>query len=206
LVDLTKRIEPGTWRYIGQKLAGIAPSNIPVAGASLKEIHGYLGGRCFQIGQVNPDNAFVVERDTLRLLYVRPDYTSYRRTAQMVFRPCEWKVDFDHALGRHVAKELGYKYVLLLRIIPSINRSHGSYERLAISGGSLPRLCFVDSRIRDKWIGRGPKFWPRSIPSPYDPESKGEHGLTLKQAGWWGYAMGVEDEMRPLDLLRPYSP
>jgi hypothetical protein len=44
-------------------------------------------------------NAFVIERPPLRLLYVRPGYTGYRRLARKVFSGCAWGPDFDYALG-----------------------------------------------------------------------------------------------------------
>ena len=105
IFDLTKRIEPGTWRYIGQRLEGIDLSEIPIAGTNIYEIYQMLGGQVYAVGGANVANAFVVERPPLRLLYVRPGYTGYRRLGLKVLSRSTWKVDFDHALGQREALE-----------------------------------------------------------------------------------------------------
>jgi hypothetical protein len=99
IIDLKKRIEPGTWRYIGQRLGSIELSQIPIAGTELREIHCRLGGQICAVGGADLANAFVIERPPLRLLYVRPGYTGYRRLGLKVFSDCAWRIDFDHALG-----------------------------------------------------------------------------------------------------------
>ncbi len=97
-----------------------------------------------------------------------------------------------------MAEQLGYKYVLLLRVKPSINRGHGRFERNVVEEAAAPMVCFADTRIRDKWIGRGPNFWrKRSAEQGFDPGDPGRHCLT-GQKGWWGFAMGIEDETIPL--------
>lgn len=203
MINLKKIIHEGTWRYIGQRVQGIALSDIPVGGVSIERIHSHTGGDCLQVGSVNRRNAFVIERDPFRLLYVRPDYKSYRKAAEKVFAKCNWDIDYDHALGKNIAKELGYSYVLLLRIVPGVNRAHGRYERSTAISGPHPSLCFADNRIRDKWIGRKPTFMTNSHPAPYTPNKLSDYGLTLKQSGKWGFAMGVEDSTLPRGWLRP---
>ena len=147
-------------------------------------------------------NAFVIERPPLRLLYVRPGYTGYRRLALKVFSGCAWGIDFDHALGQRLVERLGYRYVLLLRVKPRVNRAHGRFETQARATPAIPTLCFADDRIRDKWVGRGPNFWRKRDPNlAFDPGDPGCHGLTLKQKGWWGFAMGVSDETLPSPCL-----
>jgi hypothetical protein len=81
IIDFTKRIEPGSWRYIGQRLEDIELSQIPIAGTERREIHCRLGGQICAVGGAGVANAFVIERPPLRLLYVRPGYTGYRRLA-----------------------------------------------------------------------------------------------------------------------------
>jgi hypothetical protein len=202
-LSLQKTISPGTWRFIGQRLRDVDLSQIPIAGTNVQSIHQAVGGDVCALGGTAADNAILVERPPLRLVYVRPLYTGYRKIGLQVFPHCRWKVDFDHALGRKMAEQLGYGYVLLLRVSPSINRGHGSFERNAAEQAVSPTVCFADARIRDKWIGRGPNFWrKRGVQQGFDPGDPGRHGLTLKQKGWWGFAMGIEDETIPLSFVR----
>jgi hypothetical protein len=68
----------------------------------------------------------------------------------------------------------------------------------------LSRPCALPTTgsIRDKWVGRGPNFWrKRDLNLAFDPGDPGCHGLTLKQKGWWGFAMGVSDETLPSPCL-----
>ncbi len=94
--DLNKPIEPGSWRWIGQRMAGMTSTDVPIGGCSIRAIARHLGGTAHRIGKISPANAFVSERGPLRLLYVRPDYRGYRRAAGRVFTGTPWKVDCDH--------------------------------------------------------------------------------------------------------------
>jgi hypothetical protein len=205
-VSLEKRIERGTWRSIGMRMTGFSPGDIPIGGISIRALLGHAGGTPFRIGAIRPHNAFVIERPPFRLLYVRAAYSGYRRAAKTVFPETDWKVDYDHALGRKMAQQLGFHYVLLLRIVPSVNRGHGPWERAApLTGPNLHKLCFASPRILDKWLGRPPKLMndPARL-QPYRLGLRHDLGLTLKQAGKWGFAMGVEDDPRPMpDALEP---
>ncbi|MGF6770626.1 hypothetical protein P3T18_003105 [Paraburkholderia sp. GAS199] len=203
MLSLKKEIVPGTWRYIGQRLQGLGQDAVPIAGQSLEHIYNYIGGTCFRIGRVSVENAFAIEQGLLRLVYVRPEYRGYRRTAESVFGASPWKIDYDHSLGRNLAKQLGYGYVLLIRIHPAVNRSHGRFERNALRRDVVPELCFPDHRILDKWLGRRPGSRRAPIPI-YEPKKTNPNGLTLKQRGIWGFALGVEDETRQLHHLIPY--
>ena len=199
MISLQKTSSPGTWRFIGGRLQHIDISQIPVAGTDADCIRKATNGKLHTVGGTKIENAFLVERPPLRLLYVRPSYTGYQKIGVRVFPRCPWKVDYDHALGRKMAEQLGYKYVLLLRVKPSINRGHGRIERNVVEEAAAPMVCFADTRIRDKWIGRGPNFWrKRSAEQGFDPGDPGRHCLTMKQRGWWGFAMGIEDETMPL--------
>lgn len=202
-ISLEKVIFPGTWRYLGQRVGELSPSDIPIAGLSMRAIHLCVGGDLFRVGRVAPRNAFVLQRGVLRLLYVRPDYTAYRRTARLVFKDYGWKVDFDHALGRNAARQLGYTYVLLTRANPRVNRSHGRFERLACGDGRVPEVCFVDTRIHDKLLHRKPLHFSNRNPRPYDPGHTERYGVTLQQAGRWAYALGVDDELESRACLIP---
>jgi hypothetical protein len=126
-----KIILPGTWRYLGQKCPNINPSDIPIAGNSFDKIGKAIGGDCYKIGRSKVENVFVVIKGDVRFLYVRPRYTGYRTVANKVFSKVYWKVDFDHALSKRIALKASpeYKYVLLLRVPPRVNRQHGSLEK-----------------------------------------------------------------------------
>lgn len=206
-LNLNKIILPGTYRYLGQRVAGIFPRDIPIGLSSIRSTVRSFGGVAYRIGRINPVNAFVLERPPLRLLYVRPNYSGYRYAGKKVFPTVPWTADFDHALARNLAIQLGFTYVLLLRVPPSVNRSHGTYERgrpLTPAGLNLAKFCFADRRILDKWLARKPLARRhRSEIQPYSLSSDAEFGLTLKQAGQWAFAMGVDDQTQPCVALSP---
>lgn len=194
-VSLKKRIPLGSWRSIGLRVQGLTTVDIPIGGSSIRTVTSHCEGTAYRIGRIDPRNAFVIDRSPLRLLYVRPDYRGYRHAASKVFLQTPWQVDFDHALGRQMALQLGFSYVLLIRTVPSVNRAHGSHEKPPRDGTfTLHKICFADRRIVDKWLGRRPrKEGARSAPMRYEVGGRQVFGLSLKQAGFWGYAMGVED-------------
>ncbi len=136
-----------------------------------------------------------------RGFYVRPDYKGYRRAAGLVFASCSWKVDYDHSLSRNLAYRLGYTYVLLLRVAPRTNRSHGHLERQLKVSDDVPDICFADDRIREKWIGRSANRF-LTPPSAFSAHQITKYGLTLRQTGQWGFAMGVEDDDREIPGLK----
>jgi len=152
--------------------------------------------------------AFALGRGDLVPNALAGDFTlehGYRYAAKKIFPATDWTVDFDHSFGRTIARQLDFRLVLLLRIVPSVNRGHGAYERtVLLSGLNIHKLCFADRRILDKWIGRPPKFWNDPVRLlPYRLDRRDSLGLTLKQAGKWGFAMGVEDDPLPLSNLQP---
>ncbi|WP_337056208.1 hypothetical protein [Pseudomonas sp. USHLN015] len=201
MLNLNKNTGRGTWRSIGQRMQGLQVQSIPIAGKSIELITTKLDGTAYQIGRIHTENAFVVKKGVLSLLYVRPDYRGYRRTAGLVFAPCSWKVDYDHALSRNLASQLGYTYVLMLRVVPRINRSHGHLERKLKESEEVPGICFADERIRGKWMGRSASRL-LTPPSAFSPHQTTQYGLTLRQAGQWGFAMGVEDDDRDIPGLK----
>ena len=204
VLDLNKINERGTWRFVGQRVQSLQPQSIPIAGKSMELIAHALGGSIYQVRRVHTRNAFVVKAGILSLLYVRPDYRGYRRTARLVFAPCSWKVDYDHSLSRNLACRLGYAYALLLRVAPRTNRSHGHLERQLQVSDEVPHICFADDRIRGKWIGRSASRL-LTPPRAYSPHQVTKYGLTLRQAGQWGFAMGVEDDDREIPGLKPIT-
>ena len=196
MIIIEKKIEPGTWRFLGQRVSGLSPSDVPIAGTGLRAISRHVGGVVYRVGRIRLRDAFVIERGPLRLLYVRPSYSGYRYAAKRVFAKKDWAVDYDHLLGRALAEQSGFGYVLLVRTPPSVNRAHGSFERLLLlHRPGFQKLAFADDRVLDKWTGRGPiPIRTRQRPEPYAVEKGQANGLWLKRMGRWAYAMGVEDE------------
>ncbi|WAP67842.1 hypothetical protein OH818_20650 [Jiella pelagia] len=196
---MTKEILPGTFRWIGQQVSGIGTLDVPIGTVSAECVVRHTGGTSYRVGRIFPSNAFVVERSPLRLLYVRRDYRGYRAAAGHVFADCHWTVDYDHALGRKLAEQLNYRFVLLVRLTPRANRSHGAFERRVAPDHVGSELCFADRRIVDKWLGRPPRRMnPSGLIPDYTNSVEESFGLTLKQAGVWGYAMG---EVVPVSRL-----
>jgi hypothetical protein len=205
-ISLTKVILPGTWRYLGQRCPSIIPSSVPIAGREPAVIAQALDGELYQIGRYQIRNAFLVVKGNARFLYVRPGYSGYRRVACEVFSKVSWKVDYDHALSRRIANAArpAYEYVLLLRLRPSVNRQHGHFEKRDMLGSDIPKICFADERIFDKWLGRSPLARGRSsvLLSGYSTKNVVALGLTLKQKGQWAYAIGMGDNDLGADYLK----
>lgn len=197
MLSILKAIGPGTWRHLGLRVQGTTLLDIPIAGATLDKIHTHAGGSLFSVGRVKVQNAFVIERPPFRLLYVRPDYKGYRRVAGKVFANCQWAVDYDHTLGKKMASALGCAYVLMIRAIPSVNRGHGRFEHVSNMVPGSPDLCFVSSRIANKFIGRAATHMTGADNGPYDPGKRASLGWTLQQQGKWAHAIGFEDAWHP---------
>lgn len=208
-VNLNKEILPGTWRYLGERCPNICPSIIPIAGNCYASIAKSIEGEVYKIGRFKLDNAFLVVRGRARFLYVRPNYSAYRKVAERVFSVVPWKVDYDHSLAKIIFRtsknKYKYKYVLLLRVPPSVNRQHGAFEKrnTFIYKDKLPKLLFANKRIFDKWLGRPPKARSRSsnIMYEYNADANELNGLTLKQRGKWAYAIGMGDDDLTLEGL-----
>jgi hypothetical protein len=200
-LNLTKVIVPGTWRYIGLRMAGYNTSNIPIAAKSAKALEDHFEGHCFQLGRRRTTNVIVIEKDPVRLVYVRPVYSRYRSAALEAFPVSPWPVVIDHSLGRKIAAGWGYDYVLLQRISKQTNVTHGSVERPFGTLPSYPDLCFADGRIRNKALRRGPKFWGKER-QKYSPLHVKDAGLALNQLGKWGWALGVGDTFEKHPRLR----
>ncbi len=195
-IDLTKVIVRGTDRYIGLILAGTDATKIPIAGMSREAIADALKGTIQPVGKRSLDNIFVVVAPPLRLVFVRPQYTGYRKAAECIFGDVEWEVDYDHVLARSAARKLQYHFVLLVRVTSRVNRSHGCFESAVVQPTNKPDVVFASMRILDKCVGRRALARMTSDPSrrlPYDPNAPAECGLTLKQLGQLGHSLGVDD-------------
>jgi hypothetical protein len=150
---------PMTAREVKSRLIGVHPCQIPIGATKRRSLAALLGGLLFRIGRIDARKAFVLQAGDLWLLYVSPSYSGYRYVARKLFGATgsDTPIDYDHALGRAIALELGVNYVLLLAVTRSANRSHGHLERGAIRSDrvELRKHCFADERIILKWLSIG---------------------------------------------------
>jgi hypothetical protein len=194
--DLTKVIVKGTYRSIGLIIAGTDATKIPIAGMTREAIADALNGTIQAVGKRSLENIFVVVAPPLKLVFVRPQYSRYRKAAEGIFGNVAWAVDYDHVLARSAARKLQYRFVLLVRVTSRVNRSHGRFESAVVQSTNKPDVAFASMRILDKCLGRSALARMRGDPSrrlPYDPNAPADCGLTLKQLGQLGHSLGVED-------------
>ena len=197
---MTKTIPPGTYRYLGKIVAKLPFDELPIAAENITNLRRLPSVEIYRIGSFNPANAVVIKWHGHWLLYVRPNYGGYRSVARRFFQDVPWKVDFDHSLGSYIAACHKVRYVLLVRLPPNVNRSHGRYEqRTVVRPGSNSGLYFADQRILSKIVGQ--PSWRAGRTGhlcPYDPSSPSSMGLTLKQRGQLAHALGIEDHNRSI--------
>lgn len=206
MIRLKKINFPSTYRHLGAKTAHLPFQELPVAAKSLADLRSLKNVQLYRIGRFNPTNAIVMKWNGYWILYVRPHYGGYRSVAQRFFRDVPWKVDFDHSLGSHIATSHKASYILLVRLPPKVNRSHGSHERKTIlQPMSNSGLLFADQRILSKILGRPASRLKRTGHlRPFDPSNHSAMGLTLKQRGQWAHALGIEDHIRSIVGLTAY--
>lgn len=211
MIKLEKTIDPASLRGIGQRPSGLPPHLLPISARGLRELLEVMPGSAYCIGRTKITNAIVVLVETCAFLYVNPKYKGYRRLAVLRFPRVPQGQDIDHVLARRLACELGHSYVLVALVPQSANRSHGSIEKLGLVGSSLdmpPAVCFPDKRIYHKVLGRRPyaRQSREQLEGGFDPKYQLGLGLTLKQAGIWNTALGLDQDTPEMfmRLLRPY--
>ena len=106
-----------------------------------------------------------------------------------------FKVDYDHALAKSLALKAqpSFAYVLLMRIPPTANRSHGGGpERRSIFSRMAPATVVSDSRIMDKVLHPTSNLFrrPASELSRFDLDRPWSGGLTVKQKGRVAFGLG----------------
>lgn len=204
-VSLRKEIEPGTYRYLGMRMTGIPWGAIPIGVNAVERLIELDSARVYRIRRRNPENIAVVRYHDLWLVYVRPGFRGYRRAAQQVFRAPLRAVDYDHVLGRRLADDFHFRYVLLCRLAPAVNRGHGRYERPGAERAEASH-GYLSARILDKVIGRMPGLIKKEVLSArYDPSAALNRGMTLLQLGRYAWALGMEDEDYVPTLLIPLA-
>lgn len=212
-VSLSKKIDRHSNRGISAIFDGFDISSIPIAAYKLSSIMSTINGHAFQIKGIELRNAAVIVSGPHRLLYVRPDYKGYRQAAARIFPEgasllASGRLDIDHVLGKAMCEEVGYEYVLAIRIHRRANRSHGHLEkRCNIRPGLAPSVCYADRRMIDKIIGRSANLVNGDESKIYDPSIRELHDLTMKQRGKFIFAFGFQDfRQLPSSLLSVRQP
>lgn len=183
-------------------LGSMALDAIPIACSKRLTIALATGGTLHRIGRIAPWRAFVLKRGDLHLIYVAADYHNYRRLARKLHTGVDARVDYDHALGRCLAQVAGIRYVLLLRLDPGVNKSHGGGEkpppRTAVC---LRKIFHFDERILDKCLGYRLGHRPGRT-RVYLTGSR--HIRTLSNDEWvrFGAAIGIGSLKTDLSFLR----
>ncbi|MBO9707967.1 MAG: hypothetical protein J7521_07135 [Caulobacter sp.] len=186
-------------------LDGLTPGDVPIATSKRLSTAIALNGQHYRIGKIWANRAFVVRRGRAYLLYVHVDYRGYRGAALRVFSPTAARVDYDHALGRAIAKSLGFTYVLMLRVPRDVNRSHGRLERPTPRVGLiLKKTCLTDPRILGKMLGLPGRGFKRSE-TAYDVSAAHNPPLTEAEYRTWAFALGVDLAHPPPMGLSPIS-
>lgn len=204
--SLTKVILPSTYRYLGNRAANLPFDQLPIAARNLADLRLLPNATTYRFCGIHPSNTVVLEWNGHWLLYVRPSYRGYRTVAHRFFQRVPWKVDFDHTLGKKIAACHNVDYVLLVRLPPKVNRSHGRHEQqTVVQHGSNSGLYFADQRILSKIVGQ-PSWRAGRTGSlrSYNPMTPASMGLTLKQRGQLAHALGIEDHNRSIPGLIVY--
>src|SRR6185369_11537941 len=130
MIDLVKRIPLDSLRGAGSVFTGLGPAQLPIAARTRQALLLTPGCEAFRIEGIQVDDVVVLREGTYGYyVFVRPDYTAYRKIARLRFGDLPSGYDVDHLHARKLAGHLGYRYVLLAVIPLKINRLHGQYER-----------------------------------------------------------------------------
>lgn len=212
-MNLEKRIEKGTLKWIGNNFPSVCPLKMVIAGKSIKDISNALNCSSYQIGRVNVQNAFIAfNGNSVFYLFVNPRYKSYRKLFERVIGIIPLGYQVDHVLSKNLATHFNYKYVALCIIPAIVNIKHGNIEKKRMEINSinqLPNICYSDTRIFDKILSRNPysRRAKHEINAAYNPKSLCNYGLTLKQKGIWNAAFGLEriEKEKLIKLLKPLT-
>lgn len=195
---------PRSLAQLKRVLGGLTPGTVPIASAKRLSTAIALDGQHFRIGSIWANQAFVVRRGQVNLLYVHVDYKNYAQVGCRIFAPTLRRdFDYDHALGRAIATELGFSYVLLIRVPRSVNRAHGRYERPTPHVGvNLKKTPLTDARIFRKMLGLKAEASVTST-AAYDVNASHNPPLDDDQFRTWAFALGVDlSAAPPLGLTR----
>lgn len=189
-----------------QLLGGLSLGQIPIAGSKRRSMAINCGGQLYRIGRIPANQAFVIIKNSLRLLYVAPAYANYRYAAKKVFGDV-LGYDVDHVLGRRLTEYHRFWYTLVTRVDRQANRSHGSYERAPLeerAGVNLDKFCYTDARILGKLLGLPISLLPGSAIGPgYSIVRSHERILSLADAVRLRHCLGMNGPQVYLDCLHP---
>ncbi|UOQ50701.1 hypothetical protein [Hymenobacter cellulosivorans] len=196
MLDLEKKFEIGSLRWVGQTYNSFFPDKTVIAGKSLESISEAIGMPCYKLGRISQNNVFVAH-DSLDIfyVYVNPSYSAYRRAFAKVVGSVAAGYHVDHVLSKNLAIHFGYNYVLLCMIPGRVNKRHGYYEKIKINLiEDVPDVCYPDDRIYHKILSRNPTARNKreDLLNGYAPENIIKYGLTLKQKGLWNVAFGFD--------------
>jgi hypothetical protein len=198
MINLEKKIEKGSFRYLGQEHDGLTPQKLVIAGNNIIDIAKANNLTSYKIGRYNTKNVFMLfDRESIFYVYVNPNYRNYRNAFKKIINLIPKDFHVDHILSRNLAKHFKFNYVLLCVIPKKVNMKHGSIEKIKGSLYSIidfPQVCYSDDRIFDKILSRNPLARKQfiEIRDGYNSKSKPNYGLTLKQKGIWNRAFGFD--------------
>ena len=211
MINLEKKIEKGSYRWLGKEYKGIIPQKLVIAGNNIKDIAEANNFTSYRIGRYNTKNVFMVfNGENIFYVYVNPKYRNYRNAFQRIVNEIPNDFHVDHILSRNLAKHFKFSYVLLCMIPKEVNMKHGYIEKKKIPLDlieNLPQICYSDDRIFDKILSRNPLSRKQfdEIRNGYNPKLTPNYGLTLKQKGIWNRAFGFDtiDKTTTLASIKP---
>lgn len=191
-----------------KSLLGVNPKKLVIGGLSVSSIKSAMNGESFKIQGLRPVNAFCIKADGHYYIYVRTTYTLYRKAMRLMCDRILNTHDIDHVLAKKLAATLGIRYVLLSIVERSVNRSHGSIEKLAVikTGIYLNKVYFMDDRIYNKIFSEKKENLSSSY-QQYNPAIGKSNKLEFRYGHKYNSALGF-DRLRSdfIDLLSPYTP
>jgi len=198
MIILEKKTEKGSLRFLGKEYDGLRPQKLVIAGNTIKNIAEGNNLTSYKIGKYSTKNVFMLfNGENIFYVYVNPKYRNYRNVFKKIINKIHKGFHVDHILSRNLAKHFRFNYVLLCIIPEKVNMKHGSVEKIKISLDLIvdfPQICYSDDRIFDKILSRNPLARRQfvEIRKGYNPNSKPNYGLTLKQKGIWNRAFGFD--------------
>ncbi len=114
------------------------PANYPVAAKDRAALENHFGkSNVKQVGRRDPKNMLeVVDADGNKQVWVRPEYTDYRKAYESVRGPIPDGFDADHLQSRARGAQQGYGYVRLELVDSDVNQAWGRHmETRTVNAG-----------------------------------------------------------------------
>ncbi len=195
-LNLEKVLEKGSLRWIGNEFNSPPPQKTIIAGNSIDSICNALAFNPYRFRRYSPYNVFVANSENIFYVFVKPQYSLYRKVFDAIIGGIPKGYHVDHVLAKNLAIHFKYNYVALSIIPDRVNIKHGLWEKQKRDiplGFLAPEVCYSDDRIFNKILSRNPlaRMKKESI-EMYIPDVEPTYGLTLKQKGLWNAAFGLE--------------